>query len=352
MKNVLSLFVPILFSTLAFAQVRPAKTEMKGHDASSVEMRAIPARTAEMDAPTSAPSWSPIYDTADFKYVLMSTESYNDESDNLRYTIAKNLPDGVKLVLLVNSQDVAAMKKLYAPYISMDRVIFATSTNISNGFWARDAFPYPVVDATGKLSLVEPNYYRNFTAGPDVAKSLNLKNQRFNFTFVGGNLLADEDGTCFTVDSRRLYTMNPSKDLTNTYGCKSYHLMPHTVGIGDVDEVLKPLGNHVMLTNQESYVSSLKSWGYTVVMLPEIANTYRTYANSLIVGKTVFMPSYGVATDAQAQKVYEDLGYTVIKIKSNSLSDDYQGSIHCQTMAYPAIPEQQLLEELSLKRVN
>ena len=351
MKNVLSLLILLLFSTLAFAQVRPSKSEMKGHDATAAEMHAI-SKVTTLDAPTIAPAWTPVHDTADFKYVLLSTESYNTESDNLRYTIAKNLPEGVKLVLLVETQDIAEMKKLYAPYISLDRVIFAISKDIRNGFWARDAFPYPVIDANGKLSLVNANYYRDFRAGPDVAKTLNLNNQRFNFTFVGGNLLADEDGVCFTVNSKRLYTMNPSTDLIGAYGCKTYHVMPHTAGLGDVDEVIKPLGNRVMLTNQQSYVSSLKSWGYTVIMLPEIAKTFRTYANSLIVGKTVFMPSYGVATDATAQKVYEDLGYTVVKIKSNTLSDSYQGSIHCQTMAYPDVPEQQLLEMLNLNRVN
>lgn len=75
MKNILSLLVPLLFSSLVFAQVRPSKTEMKGHDATAAEMRAI-SKVTTLDTPTIAPAWTPVHDTADFKYVLLSTESY------------------------------------------------------------------------------------------------------------------------------------------------------------------------------------------------------------------------------------------------------------------------------------
>lgn len=64
------------------------------------------------------------------------------------------------------------------------------------------------------------------------------------------------------------------------------------------------------------------------------------------------MPSYGVPEDQQAQSVYEGLGYHVIPIASNDLSDEMHGSIHCQTMAYPEMNLAQLLESLHARQRN
>ena len=294
--------------------------------------------------------WKPVFESADYKYVLMSTEAGFSEAENLRYKIAQNLPADVKLVLLVSKNQVDSYKKIYSKYISLDRVIMATAPSISGGFWARDAFPYPVTDVSGKLALVAAQYYRPFSAGASLAQSLMLNLTQNEFTFVGGNLLADEEGNCFSVNSRRLFDTTES-DLLNAYGCKSVHFLKHLSGIGDVDEVLKPLPNKMMLTNNSAYKAELEALGYTVVMLPSIPNSYRTYVNALVVGKTMFMPTYGVGTDQQAKKVYEDLGYTVVGITSNTLSDQYNGSVHCQTMAYPAMSEAELLSLLQLQRL-
>lgn len=344
----------LVMATLAVqAAPRKANTSILPHDATAQERQQIESLRAN-ETPrfynNTTPDWKPVVDTTDFKYVLLSSEADFSEAAQLRYTIAKNLPEGVKLVLLVDNYDLDQVKQIYSNYISLDRVIFAVSSNISNGFWARDSFPYPVTDSQNKLSLVGFKYYRNFTAGNTIANALRLNMSNNNFTFVGGNLLADENGVCFAVDSYRRFT-STDQDLYNVYGCRSLHIMQHYSGIGDVDEVLKPLGHGVVLTNTPEYADDLKSWGYQVVMLPAVPDSYRTYVNSLIVGKTVFMPTYGVSTDQQAQEVYEGLGYKVVGIRSNTLSDQMHGSIHCQTMAYPQIPEAQLLNSLGLRRV-
>ena len=44
----------------------------------------------------------------------------------------------------------------------------------------------------------------------------------------------------FAVNSDRLFTVSEN-DLKTVYGCKSVHLISYVRGIGDVDEVLKPL---------------------------------------------------------------------------------------------------------------
>ncbi len=288
----------------------------------------------------------PVEDTATFGYVLMSAQEPNSEVTNLRRIIAQNLPAKTKLVILANTDDVDLIKKEYQPWISADRLIIATDNSTENGLWARDSFPVPVYTTNSKkVSLVNAKYYRDFSSGDAVAASVGAHNQKEEFTLVGGNLIADENGNCFSIDSYRLFGTT-SADIIAAYGCKTHHIMPHVSGIGDVDEVLKPLPGKRILTNAAAYKKDLESWGYEVIMLPSISNSYRTYANSLIVGATVFMPSFGVKTDDQAKSVYEKLGYQVIKIQTNSLSDDMHGSIHCQTMAYPPMNQKLLLEAL------
>lgn len=314
------------------------------------DFRLLPKKNT-LTEPVTTPAWQPVFDTADFRYVLLSSEADFDEAAQLRYKIAENLPDKVKLVLLVTAANVERVKKAYAPYIAADRLILAKDASIAGGFWARDAFPYPVITSEGALSLVGAHYYRPFRSSQALADSLHLRLTQNNFTFVGGNLIADEFGTCFTIDSYRRFTTTEN-DLRSVYGCREVHILKHEAGIGDVDEVMKPLGNKVILTNIAAYADDFKAWGYQVVMLPFIPNSYRTYANSLIVGKTVFMPIFGVATDLQAQQVYESLGYKVVGIRTNSLSDDQHGSIHCQSMAYPNINEGDLLQLLQLDKIN
>lgn len=340
----------LLTSLSTFAAVQ--KTNHFQHEPTAEELRQIqPAPLVDYKLSPSDITWQPPIDTADFKYVLMSSEAGFDEAANLRYTIAANLPAGVKLVLLVSNSNAERIKQTYAQYISSDRLILARDTSIDGGFWARDAFPYPVVNAQGQLSLIGAKYYRSFRSSPAIASALSLNMSPNNFTFVGGNLIADENGVCFTIDSYRRFTTTDN-DLKNVYGCKDVHVLKHYSGIGDVDEVVKPLGHKTILTNTPQYAADFKAWGYNVVLVPDVPNSYRTYANSLIVGQTVFMPTYGIALDDTAKKVYEGLGYKVVGIRTNSLSDDQHGSIHCQTMAYPNVDQNQLMADLNLEVIH
>lgn len=351
-------FALIILLSSAFQQMASAQMTNRQpivHEATQQEWMAL-RRNPKFGARRSYPyirsvDWVPAPDTSNFRYVLMSSETNFQEAANLRYIIAQNLPTNVILVLLVNSYNIEQIKQTYAKYISLDRVIFAKANDISGGFWARDAFPYPVIRQTGEVGLVQANYYRYFAAGPDIAKSVGLGLAKYDFTFVGGNLLADEKGNCFTVLSPRMFDTK-IEDLRAAYGCRNVKAFKHLKGIGDIDEVIKPLGNGKVLTNTTEYATELKQMGYQPIMLPEIPRSYRTYANSLIVGKTVFMPIYGMTTDEQAKRVYESLGYKVVGIPSNTLSDHYRGSVHCQVMAYPNMNKRKLFQALNLEEVK
>jgi|GEM_PF-3356513 len=323
------------------------------HDATPAEIKQADANNAKHHLPKDlrgAPL-RPVEDTAAFAYVLMSAFEEGSEAANLRQTIAEHLPAGVKLVILADNADADSVREKYLQWLPSERLIIAADESTENGFWARDSFPVPVYDdARKKASLVAARYYRDFTSWDAVASSVHGSVAKKDFTFVGGNLLADEDGNCFSVDSYRLFTVTP-QDLAGAYGCKTAHIMPHVHGLGDVDEVLKPLPGKRILTNAAEYKAPLESWGYKVIMLPALPEPYRTYANSLVVRDTVFMPSYNVPADDKARKVYESLGYKVFPIPTVSLSDDMHGSIHCQTMAYPPMPQQALLKALGLARL-
>ncbi len=298
------------------------------------------------------PAWQPVPDTANFGYVLMNAEeNRTSEVADLRRLIAQNLPADVKLVILTHKDKEAETRTKYLQWIPENQLIVATDTSnfVANGFWARDSFPVPVANSSmGDPRLISARYFRRFESADTIGGSVSGLVDKIDQYFVGGNLLADEAGRCFVVDSERRYEMGET-EFRNIYGCNETHLMPYVAGIGDIDEVIKPLPGNRMLLTQPSYKSKLEDLGYSVIMLPNVPNSYRTYANSLIVGKRVFMPVYRIDKDAEATQVYESLGYQVVPIKSNYLSDRLNGSVHCQTMAYPKMDQTKLFRALGIK---
>jgi hypothetical protein len=363
--RVLVLGVAISASQQVFAAIKPhgatpeeaaAAREINAsrhqHQSRFFEASGSPRRNPDISGLRAA--HKPVPDDHDFAYVLMSgNDDGVKEIKDLRRLVASNLPANVKLVILTTEEAAASIRRRYEAWIPADRLILATdsSRHNENGLWARDAFPVPVLDnETNTATLVAHEYFRPFDSFKAIAKAVSGEMELRSEVFVGGNLLADKKGNCFSVDGERMFDMSPS-EIKDIYGCESIHVLDYVAGIGDVDEVIKPLGENTMLTNQASYVDQLKSLGYNVIMLPVAGGEYRTYANALVVGKTVFMPTYGTNKDQVATKVYEDLGFKVVPVRSNFMSDQLNGSIHCQTMAYPAIKKQALLHGLGLREL-
>lgn len=340
-----SIIIGLLFGLNALAQL--------SHQATPEELQYLYAHPKYTEARyylMDTPDWQPTMDVAKFQYVLFSGHATNDEALNLKYEIIRNLPPGMKVIILVAPSRLNTFKQDYASLNASDKIVFATSNNAALGAWARDTFPVPVISDGGQVSLIGARYFRNFDGNNSISKIINYSMKQFSFVFVGGNILADENGVCFVVDGERRFN-STEEDYFAAYGCKNLHIMDHVSGIGDVDEVLKPIGNNTILTNTPEYVDQLKSWGYKVVELPSAkipGKPNRTYNNSLILNGTVFMPVYGTPTDDAAAAVYESLGYKVVRIKSNEMSDVYYGSIHCQTMAYPAMNQAELFSILQI----
>ncbi len=345
MTKTASLLIGLLFGFNAFAQ---------SHSATEAELQWLynhPKYSESRYYIMDNPNWKPAMDVAKFQYVLFSGRATNNEAQFLKNEIVKNLPKGMKAVILIEQGTLASYQSKYASLVNSERIIFASSANAANGTWARDAFPVPVVDVNGVTSLIGAQYFRNFDGNNPIAKSIQFNLKQYSFVFVGGNILADEKGACFIVDSSRRFNTTEN-DYYAAYGCKKVHLMDFVSGIGDIDEVLKPVGNNTILTNTPEYVDQLKSLGYNVVELPSAKSpSYpnRTYNNSLILNGTAFVPMYGLSTDDEAAAVYEGLGYKVVRIPSKDMSDNFAGSVHCQTMAYPAMNQADLMSVLQLQ---
>lgn len=205
------------------------------------------------------PNWQPSMDVAKFKYVLFSAHPTNKEAQFLKEEIIRNLPQGMKAVILTEPSYLPVYQQAYSKLATADKLVFASSNYANGGTWARDAFPVPVIDVNGVTSLVGAKYFRSFDGNSPIATSIKFNLKQFSFVFVGGNILADEKGVCFIVDSSRRFN-STENDYYAAYGCKDVHLMEYVSGIGDIDEVLKPVGNKTILTNTPEYVDQLKSW--------------------------------------------------------------------------------------------
>jgi hypothetical protein len=302
--------------------------------------------------PMAATAGQPVLETDHFRYLLMNGDDlYEDEIVQMHKAFAQNLPADMILVVVTEKSNASQVQKDFQKWISKDRFIVASGNNLGDLTWGRDSYPYPVYkDEQKTVELVAHQYFRSFRAQQIIANSVNAQNvNNQKFVAVGGNLTATAGGDCFIVDSDRTFGA-PDSQYLSAFRCKSVTRMPWVAGIGDVDEVIKVLPNNVMLTNQVSYKAKLESLGYKVVMLPEIEDSYRTYANSVILNDTVFMPIYGGAKDEQAKQVYESFGYKVIGIEANVLSDDMNGAVHCLTMTYPNMDLHALLQSLGLQQ--
>ncbi len=340
-------FITILLSTTAFAEI-PSKSNTHAEFLRSLEVnKTLQDRSRVAPATTG----QPVLETDHFRYLLLNgTDIGVDNLAQLQKTFALNLPQDMILVVVTESSNAKSIKEKYLQWISQDRLIVASGKNLGDTVWGRDSYPYPVYqDESKTVELVAHEYFRYFAAHDIIANAVNANNvTKPGFISVGGNLMGTAKGECFIVDSTRTFGLE-DKMYKSAFRCKSVMRFPWVAGIGDVDEVIKVLPNNVVLTNQDSYVADLEKLGYKVTMLPKpTTGDYRTYANSVILNDTVFMPIYNDANDDDATRVYESFGYKVIGIESNYLSDKMNGSVHCLTMTYPNMDSQDLMKKLGL----
>lgn len=289
-------------------------------------------------------------------YVIFSDDTdYN--SGPAKKTMAKNLPEGVTLVVFTGNSSETYQKDLFKSYAevidpSRLKVIFLPGGG--KGFWARDGIPVPVwktSPAGMEFSVVDARYYHNFEADSEVSEFFNAPLLQHNYYYEGGNYAANSKGDCIVVDNARVVKM-PDSVFNSKYGCKTLTRLPHTKGIGHIDESVKFMDDDTLIVDDADYAKTLKDKGWDVVKMVRPKNGFETYVNTLVVNGIAFMPSFNQKTDIDAIQMYESFGLKVIPLNSISLSNNGMGSIHCITMAYPPVPFNELLKHIGAKDIK
>lgn len=331
-----------LFSVLSFAATTTTPRKMTAELQNQINQYNRDRSLMDEEETNSTPlARRPFAEYEKAGYLLISGE-FSFGSQTIKTELVKNLPAGMKAIILVDNDGEAESLRRYYSTVVKSETFRIVKTQRNPGFWARDSYPIPVFteDSGGsEAALVNAKYGHGNEPDAEIAKLFQLPLFSHSYYYEGGNFIADTKGNCALVD-RKI----PDQVFTQYYGCKNVLRLPQTGGIGHIDERVKFLSDKVAVTDTQSYVKDLEELGYEVMLLPR-TGTYETYVNSLLVNGTIFMPVFGRKTDDEAaEKVYEDLGFKVIALNSKNLSNNGLGSIHCITMTYPELKMEKVLE--------
>lgn len=274
-------------------------------------------------------------------FLIMSENTYIQTSEDIRDQIAAHIPEGVILVVMVNSDvksRIQGVRDHYLQFIRAEqlRVVYVST----HGFWARDALPIPVITSSNHVELIDAIYYRQNEPDQRISEIFNVPLVSHMQKFEGGNFLADTKKNCLMVANERL---PDKKTMAQYYGCSELVILPYQAGIGHIDERVKFLSDTIAITDEPSYITSLENLGYTVTLFPrpvqDIRNrpTNATYINSILLNNRILMPIFGDEMDQRAQDLYAQLGFEVAAINTQHLSEYGRGSLHCMTMNYPVL---------------
>jgi agmatine/peptidylarginine deiminase len=261
--------------------------------------------------------------------------------------------------------------------------------------WARDWAPLGALQADGSRLLLDFNYRLNGRPVDDNTPTVLSESlpgyQRLSLPVYndGGNFMINDEGVCLmtsrtTDDNARSYhseDMILNADQIGSYflrfgGCKKVHIFPRIPYefTGHIDMWAKYLNNDTVLVasldastvalekNSSSrkkaeqirqYLQArradLENMGFIVVEvpmpLPDFGReVFRTYTNSLFVGKTALIPKYSSRQyldsnlhsqyEAKISDAYAKAGFKVRLIESDQMIV-HGGAIHCITMQLP-----------------
>lgn len=305
----------------------------------------------------SADSLSPFYEYDKTGFIAFSDDDFYGIAEDMKITVAKNLPNDADLIVYTQSTSKGHHSDLinyYSQYIEKARIhILQVPQSGSNDFWSRDNLPLPVWK-NGNLALADARYYYNFEPDAFLGKVFGAEVLKHNYFLEGGNFMANGKGDCLVVNRKKSYPGGvsdtaaiPDDIFKNIYGCKTLTRFKHLKGIGHADEVVKFMTDSTVLTDTIEYKPILEKAGFTVVMLPEGQQKFETYANSLIVNNTVFVPVFNQSNDQKALNVYSAFGLKVVPVQSSELATQGQGGIHCITMNYPPTTLQAIAKSMN-----
>ena len=240
-----------------------------------------------------------------------------------------------------------------------------------NSIWVRDYGPWNAYD-DDTLNIIDWIYNRPrplddatpvFFADYYDVPIYQTTTPPYNLIHTGGNLMIDGHGTAFS--SRLIINENPTKTeaaidtiMKKFLGIDRYIKMtnlPFDV-IHHIDMHMKLLDEETLLVGQyppgvadgpqievnlQYILNNFQTcFGrpYKVVRIPMPPDNgqyppqgdYRTYTNSMIINKTVIIPTYEFQFDTTAFRIYHETmpGYNIVGINSNAIIPSL-GAIHC-----------------------
>jgi agmatine deiminase len=245
----------------------------------------------------------------------------------------------------------------------------------SNSIWVRDYGPWTaysnsadtlniidwIYNRPRPLDDVTPVFFANYINAPIYQTTT----YPYDLIQTGGNLFIDGHGTAFS--SNIIIDENPGKTeaeidtiMKKFLGIDEYIKLTNLPydGIHHIDMHMKLLDEETLLVGEYPYGVAdgpqieanlqyvlhnyLTCFGrpFKVVRIPmppdalgrypDTGGDYRTYTNSIIINKTVIIPTYEYQYDTTAYRIYRDAmpGYNIVGVNSNSIIPSL-GAIHC-----------------------
>jgi len=242
-----------------------------------------------------------------------------------------------------------------------------------NSIWVRDYGPWTAyTNDADTLNIIDwiynrprplddiiPVFFANYIGAPIYQTTT----PPYDLIHTGGNIMLDGHGTAFS--SKLILDENPSKsegeidEIMNKFiGTDRYIKMDNLPydGIHHIDMHMKLLDEETLLVgeyppgiadgpqieaNLQYVLNNFQTcFGrpFKVIRIPMPPENghyppqgdYRTYTNSIIINKTVIIPTYEYQYDTTAFRIYREAmpGYNIVGINSNAIIPSL-GAIHC-----------------------
>jgi len=292
------------------------------------------------------------------------------------YTILKDIVDYAQeegIVYIICSDSTSVKNYLINGGLPLHNLKYLITP--SNSIWVRDYGPWTAyTDAADTLNIIDwiynrprplddvtPVFFANYINAPIYQTT----SYPYDLIHSGGNLFIDGHGTAFS--SNLIMDENPTKTeaeidtiMNKFLGIYKYIKLtnlPYDV-IHHIDMHMKLLDEETLLVGEypqgvadgpqieanlqyilQNYLSCFGR-PYKVIRIPmppdalgkypDTGGDYRTYTNSIIINKTVIIPTYEYQYDTTAYRIYSEAmpGYNIVGINSNSIIP-LLGAIHC-----------------------
>jgi agmatine/peptidylarginine deiminase len=362
-KVFLFLFV-LLFVGVNFAQDLP-------HQMTEEEKLIWQIYQPQLFPELSDPPPTPVRTMAEWEELQGILITWTSQTSILRQIVDYAQDEGLVYIVCSDSNSVKSyLTSGGVPLINLKFLITSF-----NSIWVRDYGPWCVyAGVADTLKIIDwiynrprplddavPVYFANYSGLPIYQTTT----PPYDLVATGGNFMTDGQGTGFS--SKLILTENSGKTeaqidliMNKFMGIDRYIKMeklPYDQ-IHHIDMHMKLLDEETLLVGQYpagvadgpqieanlQYILNnfLSCYGrpYKVVRIPmppengqyPPTGDYRTYTNSIIVNKTVLVPTYELQYDTTALRIYREAmpGYRIVGINSNSIIPSL-GAIHCIT---------------------